>query len=78
MEESAIARFYPDSAAGAQSMLRDNFSYNLEGATYESDPCVSGVWLVTLASGGRVVAYLAGHKDPWGSTREHNDAEGDM
>ena len=50
-------------------------------STARPDPTVYGVWEVKHPKnddGHRSIVYLAGYKDPWGKTREHNDWETDF
>jgi len=75
---SAKVTVYPDTAKGAEAMLRDESTYFSNGETVvraRPDPEVQGVWEVITSANVRCIAYLAGYKDPWGNVRQFNDFE---
>ena len=77
-------KVYPDSKAGALSLLREESTINIpednDQISVESDPHVEGVWKVdidpkTNEDDNVVIVYLAGYVDPWGRKRMFNDWE---
>ena len=73
-----MSKVYPDTSHGAISMLIEESTIDMTDSTAKPDPIVCGVWEVKHPNddeGHRSIVYLAGYKDPWGKTREHNDWE---
>jgi hypothetical protein len=74
---------FPDTVEGVKDMLKACADkswlkrVDLESCTFRRDPSVDGVWEVKMKSGKRIIAYLAGYKDPWGKKRDMNDFETD-
>ena len=77
-----MMKIYPDTIYGVEAMLAEHCTLDIKGATYQADPQVLGVWLITLdiedpkvGQEVDIIVYLAGYPDPWGDKREHNDFE---
>jgi hypothetical protein len=74
---------FPNTIEGVKDMLKVNADkswlkrVDLESCTFRHDPSVDGVWEVKMKNGKRIIAYLAGYKDPWGKKRDTNDFESD-
>lgn len=72
-----ITKRFEDTVDGVKAMLDELFDHPAwsDDVTFTPDPQVYGVWMVEWPCGTDCIAYLAGHREPMGGTREVNDAE---
>ena len=73
--DCTMTHTYSDTPNGVVAMLSANFEGDFDDCTFQSDPYVAGVWMLTNANGGQCIAFLAGYPDPFGHVRERSDAE---
>jgi len=69
-------RIYPDSKDGVIAFMLADFDLDVSDETFTPDPAVAGVWKVTdTVNDGWHIIYLGGYHNPWGITRDSNEAE---